>query len=150
VNKEKRFKIKSGLHILIFLMITLWVLSGCKKDEKEYVPNVYVNFQIDPNSTMYLSLNMPGGWAYITGGVSGIIIYRADQDNFKAFDRACPYDYDVEGSLVEVDPSGLVMIDSLCGSRYIITDGSVLNGPSTRGLKTYRTSYDGRLLYVYN
>lgn len=132
------------------LLCFAFLFSACKKDEKEYVPNVYVNFQIDPNSTMYLSLNMVGGWVYVTGGVKGIIIYREDQEHFRAYDRACPYDYDVEGSIVDMEPSGLTMLDSLCGSRYIITDGSVLNGPTTRGLKAYRTSYDGRLLYVYN
>lgn len=136
--------------ITICILVFTIAFVSCKKDEKDYVPNVYVNFQIDPNSTMYLALNQVGGWAYITGGVSGIIIYRESQEVFKAYDRACPYDYDVAGSLVEVEPSGLTMIDSLCGSRYIITDGSVLQGPSTRGLKAYRTSYDGRLLYVYN
>lgn len=131
-------------------MLLLVLSSSCKKDEKEYIPNVYVNFQIDPNSTMYLGLNQVGGWSYLTGGVAGIVVYRETQEVFKAYDRACPYDYDVEGSLVEMEPSGLTLIDSLCGSRYIITDGSVLAGPTSRGLKSYRTSYDGRLLFVYN
>ena len=141
-------KVQMRYGTLILLVVMLF--SGCKKDDVEYVPNVYVNFQIDPNSTMYLGLNMVGGWIYVTGGVSGIILYRESQDVFKAYDRACPYDYDVVGFLVEVEPSGLTMIDSLCNSRYIITDGSVLSGPSNRGLKSYHTSYDGRLLYVYN
>ncbi len=136
--------------LTISVVLLLCCFSSCKKDEKEYIPNVYVNFQIDPNSTMYLGLNQVGGWSYLTGGVSGIVVYRESQEVFKAYDRACPYDYDVEGSLVEMDPSGLTLIDSLCGSRYIITDGSVLSGPTSRGLKAYRTSYDGRLLFVYN
>lgn len=136
---------------IIFTVAALLVLAtSCKKDEKDYVPNVYVNFQIDPNSTLYLGLNQVGGWVYVTGGVKGVIIYREAQDRFRAYDRACPYDYDVANSIVEVEPSGLTLIDSLCGSRYIITDGSVLNGPTTQGLKSYRTNYDGRLLYVYN
>jgi nitrite reductase/ring-hydroxylating ferredoxin subunit len=141
---------KNRIYTGIILFVTILFIASCKKDEKDYVPNVYVNFQIDPNSTMYLSLNQVGGWAYVTGGVKGIIVYREDQEVFKAYDRACPYDYDVTGSLVYVEPSGLTLIDSLCKSRYIITDGSVLNGPTTKGLKAYKTSYDGRLLYVYN
>jgi len=137
-------------YTVIFTLVLTFSIVSCKKDEKEYVPNVYVNFQIDPNSTMYLALNQVGGWAYVTGGAKGIIIYREGHEQFRAYDRACPYDYDVEGSIVEVEPSGLTMIDSLCGSRFIITDGSVIVGPATQGLKAYRTSYDGRLLYVYN
>lgn len=132
--------------ILLFLV----VFCSCKKEEKEYIPNVYVNFQINPNSTIYIDLNQVGGWAYVTGGVSGIVIYRESQEVFKAYDRACPHDYDVVGSIVQMEPSGLTLIDSLCGSRFIITDGSVLKGPTTRGLKPYRTSYDGQLLFVYN
>lgn len=136
--------------LTISVVLLLVFFSSCKKDDKEYVPNVYVNFQIDPNSTMYLGLNQVGGWSYLTGGVAGVVVYRESQEVFKAYDRACPYDFDVEGSLVEMEPSGLTLIDSLCGSRYIITDGSVLAGPTSRGLKAYRTSYDGRLLFVYN
>jgi nitrite reductase/ring-hydroxylating ferredoxin subunit len=136
--------------VLLICFLSLVFVFSCKKDDTQYVPNVYVNFQLDPNSTMYLGLNQIGGWIYVTGGVKGIIIYREEQDKFKAYDRACPYDYDVSGAIIEAEPSGLTLIDSLCGSRYIITDGSVLNGPAQKGMKAYRTSYDGRTLYVFN
>ncbi len=135
---------------IIVLIITIIIFGSCKKDETEYVPNVYVNFQIDPNSTMYLGLNQVGGWVYITGGVKGIIIYKIDNQAFMAYDRACPHDPEITDAAVEVESSGLTMIDNYCGSRFIITDGSVVSGPSKYGLKQYKTFYDGNYLHVSN
>ncbi|MDD2411439.1 MAG: hypothetical protein RBS19_02845 [Bacteroidales bacterium] len=143
----KIIKKSSTIFLLIFFIT---ILSSCKKDDDQWIPNIYVNFQINPNSTEFLDLNLIGGYAYVIGGVKGIVIYREDMETFKAFDRACPYDYDVEGSSVVMDSSGLILVDTLCGSSFIITDGSVIRGPATRGLKQYRTHYNGDYLHIYN
>ncbi len=135
-----------GFTLLIFFILT----SSCKKTDDQGVPNVYVNFQINPNSTEYLDLNLIGGYVYVTGGVKGLIIYREDMENFMCYDRACPYDYDVSGSIIVVDTSGLILVDALCGSKYLITDGSLVSGPSSRSLKQYRTYFNGDMLHVYN
>ena len=136
--------------VLILFIFFLSVSSSCKKDDNQWIPNVYVNFQINPNSTEFLDLNLIGGYAYVTGGVKGIIIYRLDMETFMAYDRACPFDYDVAGSTMLVDTSGLILVDTLCGSSFIITDGSVIKGPAQRGLKQYRTHYNGDYLHIYN
>ena len=39
----------------------------------------------------YLNLQVPGGWAYTTGGIKGIIIYNVNGTTFKAFERSCPH-----------------------------------------------------------
>ncbi len=134
--------------IKIFFILIIFV--ACKKDDGEYVANVYVNFYIEPNSTMYSQLNMVGGWVYVTGGVRGIVLYRIEIDKFIALDRACPHDPDVSEAYVEVEETGLTLIDKYCGSKFIITDGSVISGPSKTGLKQYRTLYDGVYLHVFN
>jgi nitrite reductase/ring-hydroxylating ferredoxin subunit len=136
--------------ILVFLLICCnSMFFSCSKDETETIPYSYVNFYINPNSTMYYKLNVVGGWEYLTGGYNGIIVYRLNQDEFVAFDRACPYDY-ANGCRIEVESSFTTAIDSCCSSRFIITDGSPFSGPAHVSLKQYRTTYDGNNLHITN
>jgi nitrite reductase/ring-hydroxylating ferredoxin subunit len=135
---------------IIFFIFFLLLSPQCKKDKNNAIPNIYVNFSINPNSTQYLKLNTVGGWAYVTGGVRGIIIYRASIDQFMAFERDCPYQPLNTCALVQVEKSGVVAIDSCCGSQFILTDGSPIKGPATTSLKQYTTSYDGTTLTVTN
>jgi hypothetical protein len=44
---------------------------------------------------------------------------------------------------------GLTVIDSTCGSRFILIDGSVYSGPATKSLKSYRTTcFNGEVLHI--
>jgi len=139
----------SFLSRLILVVLLLLMTLTCKKD-KEEIPNVAVNIYIYPNSTQYVQLNTNGGWVYLTGGVRGIIVYRRTQDEFVAFERNCPYLPSSTCALVSVEQSGLTLLDSCCGSRFIITDGSIVNGPASVSMKTYYTAYDGNALHIYN
>lgn len=133
---------------LILLLSFIIANSSCSKDkDKEFIPYVYVNFQVYPNTIDYIP---DGQWAYFTGGYKGIIIYRPFRDEFLAFERACPHDPLVEGSKVWVNSTGLIAVDSICGSEFILTDGSPIKGPAKVSLKQYRTRFDGYVLSVFN
>ncbi|MFZ4402043.1 MAG: hypothetical protein ACOYO1_18585 [Bacteroidales bacterium] len=137
---------------ICFLFLLLFYFSSffsCSKDENETIPYVYVNFSIQPNSTVYQKLNTVGGWEYITGGYNGIVVYRLSQDEFVAFDRACPYDYKNSCRIV-VESSFTTTIDSCCGSRFLLNDGSPFKGPASVSLKKYKTYYDGNSLRISN
>lgn len=142
--------IVKNIFILLFFLGSILSVPQCKKDKTDEIPYVYVNFYINPSSTLYLNLNNIGGYVYVTGGVRGIIIYHRSVDEFMAYERDCPYQPSNSCALVEVDNSGIITVDSCCGSKFLLTDGSVLNGPATRSLKTYQTSYDGTTLHVFN
>lgn len=141
-------------HFLIPALIILLVLisPACDKDKGyEPIPNVYVNINLDINSTIYSDLAIVGGHAYLTGGYRGIVVYRMSNDEFVAYDRACPYDHDKDDDArVDVEDNGLTLIDSVCMSRYLLLDGSVVEGPAQRPLKNYRTSFNGSNLLIYN
>ncbi len=142
--------------IQIFSLIGLFSLgiliqAGCKKDKDEDIPYVYVNFTINPSSIEYNNLEIIGNYAYVTGGFRGIIIYHATQDDYKAYERTSPYNYPNDFECrVSVDDSGLIAVDSCSESKYLLLDGSPFEGPATKSLKQYRTSFDGTLLHVYN
>jgi len=133
------------------ILLSVLLLASCKKEsDQPVIPETYVNFSLNPNSTEYLELNHPGGFLTVTGGYRGIILYRLTINEFLAYDRTCPYDPWEEAARLELDETGTIATCPVCGSQYLITDGSPITGPSVYLLKQYHTMYDGSLLYVYN
>ncbi len=123
-----------GLFILIF---------GCKSTS-DNLPSVYVNYSLDLNKPEYYSLNTPGNYIYITGGLAGIIVYHDLDGSFKAYDRACPYDFVTDGARVYVTDISLGRVSDTvnCGSVFSITnEGVVIKGPADRPLRQYKTYY---------
>ena len=135
---------------VIFLIAFILFTPRCKKDKDE-IPNVYVNFYINvTSSTQYIELNNIGGYVYLTGGVRGIIVYRNSVDEFMAYERNCPYQPQDECATVKIDNSAVIAVDTCCGSKFLIIDGSIVNGPATRQLKQYQTTFDGVSVHVFN
>ncbi len=134
--------------LFIPLLFTFLFISSCKSDENEdLIPYVTVNFTVYPNTIDFIPI---GQYEYFTGGYKGIIIYRPQENEFMAYERACPHDPLTEGARVVVDGSGLIAVDTVCGSKFILLDGSPIEGPAKITLKQYRTSYNGDALFVYN
>ena len=143
--------LKQPVTIGLLFLTSIWVLSltSCKKDD-DAVPNVSVNIVISTTDPSYNDLNAVGGWIYLTGGSRGIIVYRYSIDEFMAYDRHCTYEPLESCAIVEVDQSGIIAEDLCCGSQFLLTDGSVIDGPASVSLKLYQTSFDGNNLFVYN
>lgn len=132
-------------------LFIIFLLSGCKKEEQApEIPYVYVNFTLDPNSTQYLNLNVVNGTETVYGGYKGILIYRKSLTEFMAFERACPNDPTENNAQVKVEKSGITCACPVCGSKFILTDGTPYEGPSHYALKQYTAVYDGALLHVFN
>lgn len=141
---------KKRLHTLVLLVAFSTLTICCKKKNKEQIPLVPVNISIYISDPQYFNISIDSGWEYITGGSRGILVYRLNRDNFIAYERHCPYKPNDECGRIEVDSSNVTVFDPCCGSKFLITDGSILNGPAGSPLKQYQTSYDGTLLKIYN
>ncbi len=136
-----------ALRIFLFLALIFSAVSCDEENSRDNIPYVYVNFVIYPNTLDFIP---DGGYVYSSGGYKGIIIYRLFSSEFRVYERACPFDPLEEDARVVVEPSGIIAIDSVCGSRFLLTDGSPIEGPATIGLKQYRTRYDGYTLQISN
>jgi len=144
---------KIANYSVVVLLVGLLLASswGCnKKTEHESIPNVAVNLYLDISSTLYIELSTIGGYVYLTGGYKGIVVYRVSPDEFVAYDRACPYDPKSACARITMDPSGITLTDSCCGSNFSVLDGSIIKGPATVPMKRYHTQYDGQILRVWN
>lgn len=142
---------KYKIAYLVFLGLIFLGFWSCSKDKNNNyvdIPDVYVNFYLQPDGIDFLPSN---SWKiYEYEGYRGVLIYRIDQFTFNAYEMTCPYDAAEECARVQVDASGILLIDSCCMSTYNILDGMPAGGPSTLPLKQYFTEYNGIQLHVYN
>ena len=136
--------------IRVFTIIILLFLVGCRQTNNNGIPYVQVNIKLYTTDPAFFNLNAVGGWEYINGGSKGILVYRSGIDEFKAYDRHCPYQPNDACSIVAVDSSNIMAVDTCCGSQFVITDGQVTKAPSVEPLKEYQTSYDGSVLIITN
>lgn len=134
------------------MCVVLLSVNSCKKQQTtSSVPLANVDINLYINTPTYINLNATGGWLYITGGVRGILVYRASSSEFKAYDRNCTYQPSNPCSTVKVDNSNIIIRDSsCCNSAFSIVDGSVIQGPAVLPLKAYNTSFDGNILHIFN
>lgn len=137
--------------ILFFaFMMSVFVVSCNSKPRNPNMPNVSINFNIYPNSIEFQELNAVGGWMYVTAPLPsyGIIIYRYNLDEFRAYERLSPNDpYACPDNRLSVDLP--FVVDSCLNYKYSILDGSIIEG-SGYPLIQYFTQYDGTSLRIYN
>ena len=136
----------------ILLLIVVAGFSGCKKNNNDTVPKTYVDLYLSLNLPSYTALNTINNWVYIGGGNRGIIVYRKSPSDFIALERNCTYDPELSTATIVVQSNNLTAIDSTCGSKFQIFDGSVSQGPASRSLVQYNTSYDAgtNTLHIFN
>ncbi|MFD2513092.1 hypothetical protein ACFSRY_04390 [Pontibacter locisalis] len=132
------------------LLVLLFLVSACKDTfNGPAIPEVPVSEQINVSSLQYPALRQDGGYVYLNGGYKGILVVRQSASLYTAFERACPYDPTAACSQVKVDPSNLFIVDDCCGSQFNL-QGGVMAGPAVYGLKQYKTSLSGSVLYISN
>jgi len=139
----KSVKILFGV---LFFLCT--VLLSCRRDNGQ-VPLVPVNMQININQPDFFNLSVVTGWVYVTGGSRGIIVYRKSQTEFIALERNSSYN-PAQGCAVTVNADGIIISDPCSDSQWLITDGSVMQGPASAPLQIYNTSFQDPILTISN
>jgi hypothetical protein len=136
-------------HLALFGLFLL--IIGCGKDnnnQQSIIPNVQVNFYVYPNTIDFIEVQ--NFREYNNYGYRGVIVFRLDQTTFMAYEKACPFDADLESGVVYVDMSTFSMVDSTCKSSYNLLDGMPNGGPSSTPMLQYGTFFDGNQLHVFN
>jgi hypothetical protein len=145
--------------ITIFMLLVF--APACDKDDSGRLPLPPMNLTIDPNSTIYQDINVVGGWMYLDemDGAEppsrGVIVYRLSTDQFLAYERTPPFKPDSCCNVANTVCTALIVDypyikDTCTNSKYIILDGSVVEGPSNMSLSMYVTEYYGDLLYIHD
>ena len=134
---------------IIILVLSLLSLSSCN-DSDDYIQNVYVNIEVPVNQPEYSDLDAIGNSIFITGGVKGIIIYHANVNDYRAFDRNCSFEPSIQCSYIDSINSTIASCNC-CSSKFLIDrNGITANGPALRPLKEYYTSFSRGILKIKN
>lgn len=132
--------------VLLFCCI---IFIACKRNTS-FIPQVPVNVTINTLDPSFQNLNGIGSWSYVAGGSKGIIVFHAEYNEFKAFDRHCTYLPENSCSQVFIDDTQLHAIDTCCDSKFQLIDGLPVEGPASIGLQQYNTSFDGNIIQIWN
>ena len=134
----------------LFLVSTILIL-GCTSNgvENDCFPFITVNESVNLDLPQFIDLQVPGGWAYTSGGLQGLIIYNSGLQ-FKAFDRLCPGQTISSCSQMIVD-SNLRILCQCDDSEFNILNGA----PLTEGTSCFANEYlvenlNGSLLRITN
>ena len=144
---EKFLKI---LTVFFVASAIIFAVSCKHRPDNPNEPDVVINFTIYPNTLEYQELNIVGGWLYVTSQLPsyGIIIYRHNMNEFKAYERKAPNRPNAcsNNRLIVDFP---FVLDTCINYKYSILDGSILEGTGYN-LIEYFTEFDGTALRVYN
>jgi len=127
------------------LVLNAW---SCR-DRMAQVPDVPVDIVVNINQPAFFDLTVPTGWVYLTGGSRGILLYRINPEEFIAFERHSPFEPENNCS-VAVDDDGVIVSDPCSESSWLITDGSIVTGPTAFPLITYDVSFNDPYVYITN
>jgi hypothetical protein len=155
---------KSKIQFYLISLVFAFFIVSCENNKNDVIPDTYTEFTIDIYGDIIFSdLNAIGNsvivtsqtnnWGSRAGGYegNGIIVYRANLDDFYAYDRTCPYDYEVNGLSIKVNVDFTQAICPECSTKYELSVGGISSsGPGKYPLKNYRTSFDGQYLRVWN
>ncbi len=138
------------MRLILFILVLGCVLvcAGCR-DREALIPVVDVNINININEPQFFDLSIPTGYAYVVGGSRGIIVYRLGENEFIALERHSPHNVE-DNCQVFVKEDGLLIEDPCSGSQWLITDGSIVNGPTAFALRVYNTTFSAPILTIYN
>ena len=121
-------------------------------EENYNFPNINVNITVPITMPEYS--NVYGnlwGYEFLNGGLGGIIIAQAMNGEFIAYDRACTFETSSSCTISsETINHPILSCSNCCNSKFVITDGSVTEGPANQALKKYNTYFDGQILYITN
>lgn len=154
----------SKIRYFFLLTVAAFLLISCEKNKNDVIPDTIVNFTMDiSGDILFADLNAIGNsvivtsqtnnWGRYSAGYeyNGIIVYRATDEQFYAYDRTCPYDYAVNNKSIKVNVDFIQAVCPSCSTSYSLPTGGVpISGPGNYPLKNYRTYFDGRYLTVEN
>ena len=139
------------------------LLISCERNKNDVIPDVYVDFTIDifdypalesfTGSVIVDANDMRIADRKYAGGFdgNGIIIYRCLPEEFNAFDRTCPHDWEINNRSIKVNIDFIDAICPDCSTHYALSSfGTPTSGPGRYPLKNYKTLFDGRYLKVWN
>ena len=138
----------------ISIIALLLTSNSCNNKAIESpVPNIPFDITLNLTLPLYEPLLHPmSGIVFVNGGSKGIAILRTGPETFAVFDRHCPFQV-ADGCIVQEDPDNIAALldETCCGSLFNMVNGGLPDsGPATTGLRSYKYTFNGSILRIYN
>ena len=93
------------------------------------MPSIAFDIEIDLTLPTYQDLNGVGGWAYVNGGIKGLVVYRQSQDVFVAWERMSPEDPEGKCATgIVADSLNFLQLNDPCSdAKFSMYDGSPIS-----------------------
>lgn len=141
------------MKFLICILCIATLAFSCNKTKNHPVPSLPFDTDINLTLPSYSALQGVGGYAYVQGGIKGLVVYRRGVNDFVCFDRMSTTENasDCDSGLVVNPDNNLVLDDPCSDAQFSLYDGSIVSGEVEFGLRQYLTAWDGNTkLRIYN
>jgi len=135
------------------LLLVVLVLLGvsCRDRRENLLPQVSFSIFINVNEPAFFDITVPTGWMYYGWNNVDLIIYRNSMTEFTAMDARSTFNVQ-DGCMVQVMSDNVLIEDPCSGSKWLLQDGSVVNGPAAMPLLRYENTFDSNsgILHIFN
>ncbi|WP_435416403.1 Rieske (2Fe-2S) protein [Polaribacter aestuariivivens] len=134
----------------IIFYISFLALLNCSENSQlaNCLQSFPVNITTDLNNPQLINAQTPGGFANLTGGAKGILLFNVNGNTFVAFDKICP---NTDCNSPMTFERGLVLKCSCDESEYSVHFGGA---PQTDGAecpaREYRVTKIGSVIRISN
>ena len=146
---------KSLSKVLTFcILATSAGVVSCSNTNDDVVPWTEVKVRINTLDAKYIDLQSINGRVMVKNqgyGGNGIIVYRASESIFNAYDCTCTYEVSDTCAVVLDEGNITGAVCPICGSKYeLVNCGMPTSGKARHSLKSYRVSYNEPFLRIFN
>lgn len=137
---------------IVFILLLMFTLGGCDRcNRSQLLPEVSFAFTININEPSYFDLSVATGYLYFDGGTVKLIIYRINQEEFNVYDARSTHNPD-DPCICVVDDDHVFIKDPCGDSKWLLTDGTIVEGSASQNLLQYNYTFDSAtgVLYFYN
>lgn len=144
----------------LFALVLLFSMLSCEKSYESLIPFAAVRLELDiyfqdkvlspiMGYKIYTQENVDQAGELT--GYGGVLVYHAVDDQYYAFDVACPHEVKRD-TKVHVDSDGLYAVCDKCGSKFDLAYGigNPVSGPSQYALQCYTVMMNGYKIIVTN
>lgn len=133
-----------------FYTFFIFLYLGSCTNQDAYIPNVYVDIDINLSLPEYSELSPIGNSIFIEGGVKGIILYHFANSEYRVYDRSCSYEPSLDCAKIDSINANIAHC-KCCSSAFLLDqEGDAVNGPALLPLKQYHYTLQGDWLYIFN
>lgn len=144
-----REKKERALAAIMFILFCAFASCSPEPSDDPIPPATFPDKVINLNLPDNIALRSKGhAQAYGDIGNRGVIVYCVDVGVYHAYEQKCSYTPNEACANVNIDVSGLFMIDHCCNSTFDFNTGMPSGGVAWRPLRQYRTTFNGTDLVI--